>query len=183
MLIQSWFITKRSSCQQFHILPHHLMAVLNFRAENISQISNWPSVTFPRPTFSVWRSQISEQILSIITSIPLNCFLAFFYIHKSTGLSGVTCHCTSTWALLFQHGPLFECNPWVTAHRKMARCLSLASVLLRLVQAVASAAGYVCVTQTLPLIVHCSEKHLSLHFHIWPPLLSFTSLGVQRPVA
>ncbi len=183
MLTQSWFITKRSCCQQFHILPLHLMAVLNFRAENISQISSWPSVTFPRPTFSVRRSQTSDKILSIITSIPFNCFLAFFYIHKSTGLSGVTCHCTCTWALLFQHGPLFECNPWVTVHRKMALHLSLASAFLRVMQTVASAAGYVCVTQTLPLMVHCSEKHLSMHFHIWPPPLSFTSLGVQRPVA
>lgn len=140
------------------------MAVLNFRAENVSPISNWPSAT-------------------VITSIPFNCSLAFSHIHKSTGLSSVTCHCASTRASLFQHGPRFpECKPpeWQRTGRWFSGYLwPLHSSVL---QTEACAAGYVCVTQTLPLIVRRSEKHFTLHFHILPPLLGLTCLGMQRPL-
>lgn len=57
-------------------------------------------------------------------------------------------------------------NLCVTAYRKMVQWLSLASVLLTVMQTVASTAGYVCLTQTLPLPLHFFLKLHTLYFHI-----------------
>lgn len=125
------------------------MAVLNFQPQTSLRFQIGRLCLFLDPLFSaIWCCSTFTNKLNIKYELQIS--LSFVFLQSlSSQISGVICYCTFTGLL---HVLLFFLrNLCVTAYRKMVQWLSLASVLLTVMQTVASAAGYVCLTQTLPL--------------------------------
>lgn len=125
------------------------MAVLNFQPQTSLRFQIGRLCLFLDPLFSaIWCCSTFTNKLNIKYELQISlsfCFSAVTFITNLRCYMLLYFHRTAACAALFLR------NLCVTTYRKMVQWLSLASVLLTVMQTVASAAGYVCLTQTLPL--------------------------------